>query len=348
MKQVIPQVKKHLAAWVMLPVVAILIGCSNQENPYKFESAKDAVTCCHSKLSEWSAKKDVSISDLIKIVNDYLELKDSCYSIFLSDTTFDYRGVLAVEYVGVTDSMQSVIIDLAKAKSRTMSEIVDLRVSTATGREKVIASKDYIEIEKFYQSLDDQPILADTRTTIASYLGLLKKNIPTDEKAMTAYLAKEDQCFRSLLKHFPDIPEEIVQNITENTVEVFNNLEDSLLIQKRMSSIEDRTMILMTMRLNRRIIQNAMSCKEQIQEHRQLSKYTASNYRWMLMQPFIAIDQTSMAVITDEQVKNLKDIAKDLPTLLAELDGVESKKITPEEMNRLTEFFLNMYLKMIL
>lgn len=348
MEHVIQQVKKHLAAWVMLPFAAVLIGCSSQKNPYRFETAKDAVTCCHSKLSEWTAKKDVSISDLIKIVNDYLELKDSCYSIFLNDTTFDYRGELAVEYVGVTDSMQIVIINLAKEKPRTMTDIIDLRVGTATGRDKVIASKDYLEIENFYQSLDSLPILVDTRTTVASYLGLLKYDIPTDEKAMTAYLAKEDQCFRSLLKHFPDIPEEIVQNITENTVEVFNNLEDSLLIQKKMSSIEDRTMILMTMRLNRRIIQNATSCRQQIEEHRQLSKYTASNYRWMLMQPFIAIDQTSMAVITDEQIKSLKDIAQKLPTLLAELDGVESKKITSEEMNRLTEFFLNMYLKMIL
>ena len=118
--------------------------------------------------------------------------------------------------------------------------------------------------------------------------------------------------------------EDIVQAITENTVTVFNNLEDSLLVKKKMSSIEDKTMIYMTMRLNRRIIQNAMSCKDQIRQHRQLNKYTSSNYRWMLMQPFIAIDQTSMAVMIENQITDMKEIARELPMLLMELLAIKA------------------------
>lgn len=352
MQQGIQQVKNHLLSLIVLMVAAVLTGCSSKENPYVFKSAKDAVKCCHSKLSELTAKKDASISDLIKIVNDYAELKDSCYSIFLKDTTFDYRGELAVEYVGVSDSIQSRIIEITKARPRSMEDIVDLKIGTAAQREKLQGSKNYKEVEKFFMGLDENKEFKDTRSTIVAYLDLLKNDIATDEKSITSFLAREDQCFRSLLKHFPDIPEDIVQAITENTVTVFNNLEDSLLVKKKMSSIEDKTMIYMTMRLNRRIIQNAMSCKDQIKQHRQLNKYTSSNYRWMLMQPFIAIDQTSMAVMTENQIKDMKEIARELPMLLMELDGGDTKKLSKEESEKITgilcDFFLNSYIKMIL
>lgn len=346
------QVRKHLVSLTAVFTLAVMAGCSSQKNPYEFLSAKDAVKCCHSKLSELTEIKDASLGDLIKIIKDYTELKDSCYSVFIRDTTFDYRGELAVEYVGVSDSIQNTIIDIAKAKTRTMEDIVELRVETANNREKIQSTKDFKEVRDFFTALDTLPTLPDVRTTITTYLKLLEKNIGTDEKSITAFLAKEDQCFRSLLKYFPEVPENVVQAITENTVEVFDNLEDSLLTQGKTSSLEDRTMIYMTMRLNRRIVQNADGCAQQIRCKQQLSKYTSSNYRWMLMQPFIAIDQTGMAVVTDGQVAAMKEIARQLPLLLAQLDGQDIQKLSREESeklsNILSEFFLNAYLKMIL
>lgn len=352
MKQVIQQVKKNLAVLTVLLMGMVIYGCSKNEGKYEFQSSKEAIKCCHSKLYELTAKKEASIEDLSIIINDFFELKDSCYSIFLKDTTFDYSGELAVEFVGVSDSIQKAIINLAMSKPRSMTDVVDLKVGTANERKRLMATKNYIEVEKYFDSLDELPLLPDTRTTIAEYLKLLEKNIPVDEQAITMFLAREDQCFRSLLKYFPNIPQDIVQTITNNTVEVFDNLEDSLLTHNHLSGMDDKMMIYMTMRLNRRIIQNATSCYQQVKNGTKLSQYASGNYRWMLMQPFMAIDQTSMAAITDGQIKSMKEIAKELPVLLAELDGNERRKISKEESDKLSailsEFFLNTYLKMIL
>lgn len=352
MKQIMQHQKQGLAAIILLVIMATLLGCSKSKDKYSFKDSKEAVTACHSKLSELEKKKDASIEDIVNIVNDCISLRDSCYATFLRDTTFNSRGELAVDFVGVSDSISMAVSDLANSRPRSLRQFVDLKVGTAADREKIRSSKEYVEIEQFYEGLDRQKIFPDAQTTVRQYVDLMKKRIPVDDKGMKDFLAKEDLCFRSLLKFMPEIPKDIIHHITESTMEQFDSLEQSLPVGRKADEVMDKTMILMTMRINRRVIQNALSCRDQVKSQTKLDEYKMYSYRWMLMQPFMNIDQHGMACMTNDQIADMKSLAEDLPDLLYELDsasgGKRSKKEQEDMKRRLCSFFIKIYLNVIL
>lgn len=101
-------------------------------------------------------------------------------------------------------------------------------------------------------------------------------------------------------------------------------------------------MLLLTLRFNRRIVQNAVSCQSDIDKGMSLSSSMKANYRWMLLQPFITIDNYSFACLTDDQMDELEDIAKHMPDYLTFLDGENS---TEEQRKNLVNILSNYFLK---
>ncbi|MBQ5493964.1 MAG: hypothetical protein IIT76_02025, partial [Prevotella sp.] len=83
----------------------------------------------------------------------------------------------------------------------------------------------------------------------------------------------------------------------------------------------DEITAFMTMRYNRRILQNADACRIHLMNGVKLSEAAAQNYRWMLLQPFFSIDDMSMAALSSGQQQLLHDIAQDMPELFAKLDN---------------------------
>ena len=96
---------------------------------------------------------------------------------------------------------------------------------------------------------------------------------------------------------------------------------------------------------NRRIVQNALACKQDVENGKKLSHLQRANYRWMLIQPFMAIDDYSTAALTSKQKEALLDMSNELPMLLNKL---ELEKQTKEEEDKFTkvlsEYFLKSYL----
>ena len=104
-------------------------------------------------------------------------------------------------------------------------------------------------------------------------------------------------------------------------------------------------MLYLTMRFNRRIMQNAIACREDILNNKQLSREQRVSYRWMLIQPYVSLDGYSTAALTKKQREELMVISKELPILLNRLDN---KKKTKEEENKLiatlADYFLKSYI----
>ena len=91
-----------------------------------------------------------------------------------------------------------------------------------------------------------------------------------------------------------------------------------------------------------------MYIKKQIQ----LTEQQANNYRWMIIQPFMTIDNYAMATLTDKQLQALSEMADELPRLLTYVDGKDYDNSPKEVMDKLagvlSEYFLMSYLKSIL
>lgn len=78
----------------------------------------------------------------------------------------------------------------------------------------------------------------------------------------------------------------------------------------------------------------------------------SANYRWLLIQPFLAMDNYATAMLTPQQEQTLTHLAEELPMLLAYVDGKDyahSPKSETEKLSSvLSEYFLKCYLKSVL
>lgn len=142
------------------------------------------------------------------------------------------------------------------------------------------------------------------------------------------------------MMHLSEVSNDHLQQLTDATSKVYDGLYDS--VGKKADDVNDRTMLYLTMRYNRRIIQNAAACKEDIENGKQLDRIQRANYRYMLIQPFIAIDDYSTSVLTKEQKKELLEISKNIPSLLTKLD---LKKQSKEEEDKFTDVLSQYFLK---
>ena len=106
------------------------------------------------------------------------------------------------------------------------------------------------------------------------------------------------------------------------------------------------------MDFNRRIIQSAENCKNDINAKKPLTAKQGANYRWLLIQPFLALDNYATAALTEQQIQTLTRLAEELPRLLAYVDGKDYDRSPKEETEKLStvlsEYFLKSYLKSIL
>ena len=99
------------------------------------------------------------------------------------------------------------------------------------------------------------------------------------------------------------------------------------------------------MRFNRRILQNTIACREDILNNKHLNKQQMTSYRWMLIQPYVSLDEYSTSALTKKQREELMIISKELPVLLSRLDNQKKSKEQEEKLiNTLADYFLKSYI----
>ena len=73
---------------------------------------------------------------------------------------------------------------------------------------------------------------------------------------------------------------------------------------------------------NRRIIQSAETCRNDIMAQKPLDAKQSANYRWLLIQPFLAMDNYATAILTPQQEQTLTHLAEELPMSKAFCDAI--------------------------
>lgn len=352
MKQTITHRIQRFAIMGAVVMTMVLSSCGSKEQKFIFNSPQEALTTCHKELSKLKPLKTADINRLADITNAWLELQDSTLSCFMRDSITQTDTEITADFFAVADSFRTEITRLALAEKRILPDIVKLKVLTSNGRAKMAASADYKTASDFYDKLDAEPLFKDMNKTLYEYEKLLTTTKPfKKEKELYDFIRSEDRCFRSLLIFLKDIPQERLQIITDKTSDLFDSLYDTTTADPS-DAVSERVMIYLTMRFNRRIIQNAEVCRNDIKKQIQLTEQQANNYRWMVIQPFMTIDSYAMAILTDKQLQTLSEMAEELPRLLTYVDGKDYNNSPKEETEKLngvlSEYFLKTYLKSIL
>ena len=313
-----------------------------------FATSQEALEGCKEQLATLKEKKEVSIEELSKLTSSWLEVQDSAYSVFGKDSSLSLKSPMAVAYFLVSDSIRGEISRLAFSQPRSLRDVMYLKQHTAMQREKLQKDAIYQDAVKFYEKLDGYPLYPDLASTLSAYSKLLSsaKGFQQGDELMK-FIAMEDKCFRSLMKYLSSVDTEQLRKLTVATTQVFDGLYSS--VGNLTNDVNDRTMLYLSMRFNRRIIQNAQACHEDVKAGKRLNAVQRANFRWMLIQPFMAIDDYSAAVLTPSQAETLLSLSDELPKLLEKLD---SKRKVPGKENNLTsvlaDYFLKSYLSSIL
>ena len=251
---------------------------------------------------------------------------------------------MALAYFVISDSVRTELTRLAFSKQRSLQDVMYLKLNTASERAKIESSDTYKKASDFYRRLDEEQTIKGLPQILAIYNKLLNSTHDfKQESQLLTFIRQEDRCFRSLMEHLSNVPMDEMQRLTQKTTRLFDRLYSS--VGQKNDEVNDRTMLYLTMRFNRRIMQNAIACREDILNNKQLSQEQRVSYRWMLIQPYVSLDGYSTAALTKKQREELMVISKELPILLNRLDN---KKKTKEEENKLiatlAEYFLKSYI----
>lgn len=332
---------KKIIKMLMLASVITITGCESHPT---FKDPADALQGCRKTLDALKAERNVDAKKLTDLTANWLETQDSAYSAFSKDSTVTFRNPIALAYFMVSDSIRDQISRLASERQRTLSDVMYLKLNAVKDKEKIHGSQTYKDAISFFNELDKKETLPSLEKTIPIYMKLLKntKDIKT-EGQLLSFMSKEDICFRSIMQDLYRMPTSRLQQLTEATNSALDGLYS--IVSSGHNKVNDRTMLYLTMRFNRRIIQYANACKNDVLNNRKLTQEQKANYRWMLIQPYMAIDDYSTATLTDAQQKELMQLSEDLPELLKKLETEKSVKTDSENLTKvLSDYFLKSFI----
>lgn len=288
-----------------------LVSCSS-DGEYTFISPDDALRKYQNYASFLHGETALDTDRLIDALCHWQELSDTVYSYLCRDSLFDVNVHLSSSFSVTGDSIRTCLLRLSDSSDRTYMDILRIKENTCAFRNDSSLMKAGAEAVSFYDSFGELKVSPRSgEEALSSYRGYLSSVISEgihSEADLTRFLKFEDVLFRSFLDHLPEYSGLSLSDVTSSTEticrQVFTACNDGELDYRKV-------MIAMAVRTNRRLIQNAQVCMEEIRKGRVKDEEQMAAYQWMTIQPFLSFDGLAEALLTDAQKDQLLRIAED-------------------------------------
>ena len=181
------------------------------------------------------------------------------------------------------DSLRIEFTRLALEKPRTFADVLLIREQTSQYRQDTELIQSAAEAEPFFKPLDSVPTYkGSANAVVEKYRMFLSKTLKSGisgKSEMLAFIKEEDRLFRSFLSHLPELADADLSAITRDTekccLSIFQSAENGRL------SYRD-ALVYTARRTNRRIILNALACRNDINQGNVKTEAQARAYVWML------------------------------------------------------------------
>lgn len=327
----------HLLMFSFFCIVFITMT-SCQDEPESFKTTTEAVNACKKQLSKLEKENDISIKKAVKLYIQTKNIQDSAVVAFARDVTIDFNSEIVKQLFSICDSLDVSLKSLVMNDERTLDDAIYFKINIPRKRKNVLKEDIYKEALGFFEKLDDVPVYSNSQETINQYLKLLSysKNdtIIDSKKKLIDFFTREDKCYRSLMANIQQINDENVVTISDWTEKVIENIARCNIQNKNF--VNTYLMI----RFNRRIIQSAVTVENIIKSKQAISPEQSGEYKWMLLQPFIGIDNEQMNYLSKDEEKKLTEMGKQLPAYLISLDGVKLGKYEQKQMDFLNKILV--------
>lgn len=301
--------------------IFILASCGKNTDDSMFQTSESAVNAYRTYLSDMRSMETLSTEHLIEAINGWQALRDSVFVRIAKDTANCIHANYESEIRGLHDSLRIEFTRLALEKSRTFADVLLIKEMTSQYRQDTELAQAVTDAEPFFRSLDSvAPCHGNAKQTVSIYQSFLantlKSGIDSKDK-MLAFIQEEDQMFRSFLSHLPELADADLSAITRDTekccLSIFQSVENGRL------SYRD-VLVYTARRTNRRIILNALACRDDINQGNVKTEAQARAYVWMLLQPYVALDGFSVAILSDMERTTLHAVADRTPQMIAKLN----------------------------
>ena len=307
--------KAAIGITVVVLIISVIWGirsCSSSN--YDFRTNEDALICYHDYLSELRKLEAIDSKKCISEINHWNEVRDTVVHFLAKDTTFTLHSKEYVRLESVTDSIRYEFTRLAETWRCSFADVIAIKEATSPFKSDEEILDAVHDATPFFVRLDSVAITNVTKEqAIDNYRMFLvesaRRGIETDGD-MLKFIANEDIYFRTFLAHLYELEDDHIADITHITEDICTRV----FREARAGNITPKlALTYMSMRTVRRLLQNSTVCVNDIKHKKMKSEMQANAYLWMIIQPFMSIDQFAIATITPEERQNFKYIAEQLP-----------------------------------
>ena len=322
----------------------VLTACSDTSGKQSFQTSDEAVTAYHARLSELRKEDRVTMQHLVAIVNDWRVLDDSVSSCIKRDTIARPHHYPMAEYRELRDSFHIELNRLASSKARNYHDLVFLKEQTYIYGEDAELKQAANTAQPFFASLDSLSIYnKDGKKAVMKryrqFLATASAKPITSKEKLLQFIKEEHSHYRTFLQYLPELAGEDVADIRNKTekccVQILRAADNKVISHKD-------AMIYLTMRTNLRLIRNAQMAAADLQSGKVTDEETAQAYVLMLVQPFTAIDDLSMAVLTEKDTTDLYKLADGLPKDIDRLAKIA--KLDKQRLSDMPTLLMKIYL----
>ena len=316
--------------------------CSGGKPDYDFKDSKDAISAYSDYLKCMKALPQCSTKELEDCINNWHELSDTVYKYIRKDPYYTAHTDLKTEFFLLTDSVRAEILRLACSEPKTLKDVALLKMHTSPYRDNKELATIQKEAEAFFAGLDKQPPYktgtpADLLRQYSNFLEVTMSQEISDKQQLLKYLEIEDRHFRTFLSHISDYSNMGLGNITKNTEIICSQIFRSAANGQLESGY---TMVYMSMRTDRRLLQNAAVCNDLLKAKKVKEGLKVNAFLWMVIQPYLSMDSFSITMMTEKQTKQYMSIAENYSQLIDNLAAVglvdkETAQQLPMQITRL-------------
>lgn len=302
----------------------VVSSCSSGTEPQDTKSSEsgEALTIYRSFLDDVHCVEVDDIAQLTALCSAWLSLRDSIGGVFHDGLHAAWSSV-SDELLAVNDSIKTRLAAIVSSNEYTLTDYLNMRLALATIPDKERFHDHIAQGNAFFSSLDSVGILQDDcRNLIEHYVAFLEETkrhgIVTQEE-LEAFLCSEDRYSRSLLVYFSDMNLYQSERVSDLTAEVVNAI-GATLDAPDVPFDSDKALVYMIMRSSRRLLANAWQCAENMRSGDiRYDAERAEAYFWILLQPFLYMDDTAICMLSDEQRIRMLQLSERMPELLAPL-----------------------------
>lgn len=309
-----------------------LISCSDRNGKSLSEATNDPAGIYREYLYNIRCQKDSSFQVLTKHILQWQTVKDSVFRYLRNDTLSHSHSNQREECIRLHDSIRTEFSRLALSKTRTYQELLALKGEFSPYNNDEELHHAAGEIRPFFNSLDNLPLHKGNKEEIlAAYRMLLTRTVRNgihSRNELITYITKEDAIFRAFLSHLHDFEGESMADITRGTEQCCSQI---FFAAERKEITYREAMLYLTMRTNRRQIQNMQICIEDVRNKKIKTSSQAHAYIWMLIHPYTSLDGFSMTLLSDKERKQLDRMAAQTPVAFKTLSRIlqlESGQLT--------------------